>query len=106
MSVLRVNVVLNLQQIHGHGLECELVEERRDCVAPPVQNQQLALGLLRALPHRRLVRLVRVQLLLNHLREFRVALVIPANWNGKLKYLNICQRRHFPSKKIDKIRKS
>lgn len=71
-----VHVVLDLQQIVGHGLQSELVKQRGDAVEAAVEDQQLRPGFLGSLAHRRLVRLVGVQLLLHHLGQLQVAVEI------------------------------
>lgn len=71
-----VDVVLYRKQVVGHRLQRELVQDRRDAVEAPVQNQKLRAGFLRPLAHRRLIRFIRVQLLLNELRQLDVAVPV------------------------------
>lgn len=44
-----VRVLFNVQQVIGHGLKCELVQERCHGVGCPVHDQQLGPGFLRTL---------------------------------------------------------
>lgn len=48
-KVLLVDIVLNRQQIVAHGLEGELMQDRRDRIESPIQNDELRASLVRTL---------------------------------------------------------
>ena len=58
------------------NLKSELMEQSAGNIKSSVQNNELRLGLFRALPHGRVISLVCVQLLLNQLGQVTVTLIV------------------------------
>ena len=78
LALEHVDVVDDVDEIVGHGLKGELVQEWRDGVEAAVEYEQLRLVLLAAVAHGRIVGLVLVELLLHEVGELDVGLMLDA----------------------------
>lgn len=83
-GTIAVHIIHNGQQVVGHRLQCQLVQQRRHTIEATIENQQLGARLLRSLAHCWLVGLVGIQFLLHRCSQIDISIPVAAIANIRI----------------------